>query len=34
VIHTLIKNGIIESASKKEPIVETVFMKVKPSPGR
>jgi hypothetical protein len=30
----LIKNGIIERASKKEPIVETVFMKVKPSPGR
>ena len=34
VIHTLMKNGIIESANKNEPIVETVFMKVKPSPGR
>jgi hypothetical protein len=26
-----IANGIIERANKKEPIVETVFMNVKPS---
>ena len=34
VIHTLTKKGIIESANKKEPIVDTVFMKVKPSVGK
>ena len=31
VIQTFIKNGIIESANKPEPIVEMVFMVVKPS---
>jgi len=31
---TAIKNGIIESASKPEPTVETMFMKVNPSEAR
>jgi hypothetical protein len=31
VIQILIANGIIESASKPEPTVETIFINVKPS---
>jgi hypothetical protein len=34
VFHTAIKNGIIESASKPEPTVETIFIKVKPSDAK
>jgi hypothetical protein len=34
VIQIFIINGIIEKASKNEPIVETVFINVKPSVGR
>jgi hypothetical protein len=34
VIQILIANGIIERANKKEPIVETVFINVKPSLGK
>jgi hypothetical protein len=30
----LIAKGIMDRANKNEPIVETVFMKVKPSVGR
>jgi hypothetical protein len=32
--HTAIKNGIIESASKPEPTVETIFIKVNPSEAK
>jgi hypothetical protein len=31
---TAIKNGIIESANKPEPTVETIFMKVNPSEAK
>ena len=34
VIHTLIKNGTIDSASKNEPTVEIIFIPVKPSLAR